>query len=100
MEYTEMATELITWLRSKTRILHYLPLAVLRAVLTRWTAHYTAYRRLLDLSLTLIRLAEMDLQNSDERTRVMITGDRSAQQKARNMVEIIKNPIFWQKLSL
>jgi uncharacterized protein (DUF2384 family) len=41
-----MATELIAWLRSKTRVLYELPWAVLRAVITRWTAHYVAFRRL------------------------------------------------------
>jgi uncharacterized membrane protein len=95
-----MATELITWLRSKTRILHYLALAILRAVLTRWTAHYTAFRRLLELSVQLIRLADLDLQNGDESTRLLITGDRKAQQKAQRMVDVIKNPVFWQKLTL
>jgi hypothetical protein len=77
-----MATELITWLRSKTRILHYLALAILRAILTCWTAHYTAFRRLLELSVSIIRLAELDLQNNDESTRILITDDRKAQQKA------------------
>ncbi|KAF9026386.1 hypothetical protein BDZ89DRAFT_1040034 [Hymenopellis radicata] len=53
--YTQWATALITWLRSKTQVLglirrlqqeNNLPvLAVIRAVLTRWTAHYLAFTR-------------------------------------------------------
>ena len=98
-----MATELIAWLRSKTRILSHLPLAVLRAILTRWTAHYTAFVRLLTLSSDLIILANKDLSMSPQDLAargVMITGDRPAQVKARKMVAIIKDPVFWQKITL
>lgn len=98
-----MATELIAWLRSKTRILSHLPLAVLRAILTRWTAHYTDFVRLLTLSSDLIILANKDLAMSPQELSangVMITGDRPAQTKARKMVSTIKNPIFWQKITL
>ena len=59
LQYTDKATELIGWLRGKTYILALLRevqqtnslhvLAVIRAVLTRWTAHYLAYRRLLEI---------------------------------------------------
>lgn len=103
LTYTEMATELIAWLRSKTRILSHLPLAVLRAILTRWTAHYTAFVRLLTLSSDLIILANKDLAMSPQDLSthgVMITGDRPAQVKARKMVATIKNPVFWQKITL
>ena len=31
---------------------------------------------------------------------VMITGDRAAQARARRMISIIKNPVFWQKITL
>ena len=63
---TKHATELITWLQSKTQVLAMLRdiqkginlanpsashriLSVIQAILTRWTAHYLAYHRLLDL---------------------------------------------------
>jgi hypothetical protein len=98
-----MATELIAWLRSKTRILSYLPLAVLRAILTRWTAHYTSFVRLLTLSSDLIIIANKDLAMIPQDLAVngvMITGDRAAQVKARKMVDVIKNPVFWQKIAL
>lgn len=58
LQYTDKATELIGWLWGKTYILALREvqqtnslrvLAVIRAVLTRWTAHYLAYRRLLEI---------------------------------------------------
>jgi len=98
-----MAAELITWLRSKTFVLGKLPYAVLRAVLTRWTAHYNAYRRLLELYIPLKLLADHDEKhpgNENERKRIMITGNKKAQQKAETMVRIIRDPIFWHRLAL
>lgn len=95
-----MATQLITWLRSKSRVLSYLPLSVLRAVLTRWTAHYMAYRRLLQLNTKLRSLALADLDLASEAERIFITGDAAAQRKAREMVEIIQNSAFWHNIAL
>ena len=98
-----MAAELITWLRSKTFVLDKLPYAVLRAVLTRWTAHYNAYRRLLDLYIPLKLLTDHDaklLGSENERQRILITGNKKAQEKAQEMVKIIRNPVFWHKLTL
>jgi hypothetical protein len=53
LKYTDKATQLIAWLRSKTLVLamlqkvradaNLMPLSVIRAVLTRWTANYMAY---------------------------------------------------------
>ena len=56
LTYTDRASDLITWLRSKTYVLAQLrhiqqtvtridksPLTVIRPVFTRWTAHYLAY---------------------------------------------------------
>lgn len=101
LEWAELASQLITWLRSKTRILSFLPLAVLRAVLTRWTAHYQAYRRLLQLYPALKELVRRDAgkpEDSDE--LVLVTGDSSAKAKAREMVEIINNGAFWHNIAL
>jgi len=95
-----MASELITWLRSKTLVLGHLPYAVLRAILTRWTAHYCAYRRLLQLYTALITIALKDTTIANERERIMITGEASSQRKARDMVAIIQNPLFWHNIAL
>ncbi|KAG1883224.1 hypothetical protein F4604DRAFT_1575833, partial [Suillus subluteus] len=70
LAYSKKASDLISWLQSKTLVLATLRdiqlalnstnpsrphcvLAVIRAVLTRWTTHYLAFRRLLDLKLAL-----------------------------------------------
>lgn len=106
LEYSDLAAELITWLRSKTFVLGKLPYAVLRAVLTRWTAHYNAYRRLLDLvdlHIPLKLLADHDAKypgSHNERQRILITGNKKAQEKAEAMVKIIRHPVFWHKLTL
>lgn len=99
LRFTESATELITWLRSKTRVLGNLSHSVLRAVLTRWTAHYMAYRRLLQLYPTLRSILFADASRPDN-LKVLISGDAKARQKAEQMVEIIENPSFWHAIAL
>ena len=84
LEYTDSAAEFITWLRSKTFVLGKLPYAVLRAVLTRWTAHYNAYRRLLELYIPLKLLVDHDAKfpgPENERQRFMITGNKRRQKQ-------------------
>jgi hypothetical protein len=76
LKYADKAMELITWLRSKTLILamlhkvradaNLIPLAVIRVVLTRWTAHYMAYWRLLELQPTLESVIANDAMQSRE----------------------------------
>lgn len=99
LKFTDMATQLITWLRSKTRILAHLPLSVLRAILTRWTAHYVAYRRLLQLYPSLKGLVLSDLTKNDAE-KVLVSGDSSSKRKAREMVAVIENPLFWHSIAL
>ena len=99
LKYTDLATQLITWLRSKTRILAHLPLSVLRAVLTRWTAHYVAYRRLLQLYPSLRGLVLSNLTKSDAE-KVLVSGDSASKRKAREMVAVIENPLFWHSIAL
>ena len=66
-----------SWLRGKTYVLALLHdvqqtnslhvLAVIRAVLIRWTAHYLAYRRLLEIRLSLQSLDEkLELRNQQQ----------------------------------
>ena len=60
LKFVDLADDLITWLRSKTSILALIseaysslggniPSSVICAVITRWTAHYLAYDRLITL---------------------------------------------------
>jgi hypothetical protein len=97
--YTDLATQLITWLRSKSRILAHLPLSVLRAVLSRWTAHYVAYRRLLQLYPSLKGLVLSDLTKHDAE-KVLVSGDSASKRKAREMVAVIETPLFWYSIAL
>ena len=107
-EYSKLAEELITWIRSKTLFHAVLKsthgamtntngLAVLRAVLTRWTSHYLAYCRLDDLRLALQTVVQNDVILPDEKKCVII-GDSRAKEKARSMVVIINDPRFWVAL--
>jgi hypothetical protein len=100
--YSKLADALIKWLRSKTYILGLIQniqrdtngriLSVIRAVLTRWTAHYLAYRRLVELrpAPESIIAADAMRPKSD-----LVKGDRKAKTKAREMLRVIRNPSFW-----
>lgn len=99
--------ELITWLRSKTYILALIrevqlangqrTVAILRAVLTRWTAHYIAYCRLLDVSHTLKLLVQQDEMCPTLEQR-LVTGDKKSRDKAQLMVRLIKDEHFWSAI--
>ncbi|KAF9782369.1 hypothetical protein BJ322DRAFT_1009694 [Thelephora terrestris] len=108
LDSADNATELISWLRSKTQILASLRevqvkygenavKAVIRAVLTRWTAHYQAYARLLDLHSVLVMVVDMDSRRP-EKERCVIAGDAKARKKAKDMVMLIKDNNFWMSL--
>lgn len=108
LKCTDDATELIGWLRSKTFVLALLneaqmkatgtAKAVIRAVLTRWTAHYMAYRRLLELQPFLRSLVYTE-ETLPDRSKQIITGDKDARTKAAAMVEIIKDGSFWHAIA-
>ena len=106
-----MACDLISWLRSKTLVLARLralqeengrvpALTVIRAVLTRWTAHYLAFRRLLELQPTLRALVSHDALLPNDQKVICPSGSTAAnKRKAREMVEIIDNTSFWHSLA-
>jgi hypothetical protein len=70
LKYSKEASELIAWLRSKSYVLALIRktqlenglrvLAIIRAVLTRWTAHYLAFSCLLEVAGTLRILANQE----------------------------------------
>ena len=104
-----MACDLISWLRSKTYVLASLrdiqiqsgkmPLSVIRAVITRWTAHYLAFRCLLELKLPLRALVNQDaMAPSGQQILVPLGSTAANKKKAREMVAIIENPTFWLSL--
>ena len=108
LEFADRATELIAWLRNKTQVLALLrevqmtlgneaAKTVIRAVLTRWTAHYQAYSRLLDLRFMLVIVVNTD-GGRPEKERCVIAGDTKAKKKAESMVALIRNNTFWLAL--
>lgn len=72
--------------------------SVLRAVLTRWTSHYLAFVRLLELLDYLRIVIAQDRARPPDRRQV-IAGDRSAREKATQMVAIIEDSLFWHSLA-
>ncbi|KAJ7921018.1 hypothetical protein B0H13DRAFT_1604906 [Mycena leptocephala] len=73
-------------------------LSVIRAVLIRWTAHYLAYCRLLALAPILKALVQrVSLRTAADNQ--LITGDKKAKAKARQMIAIIDNSLFWNAIT-
>ena len=110
VQHSKMACELISWLHGKTSVLARLwdiqmqsgkqPLTVIRAVLTRWMAHYLAFRRLLELQLPLWALVNQDAMVSPGQQILVPPGSSAAnKRKAREMVAIIKDSNFWHLLA-
>ena len=106
----DLADDLITWLRSKTMVLALIcdacrmldgniPSSVIHAVITRWTAHYLAYNRLISLRPALVMVATNDSTcialnlNSN-----IITRNAAAKGKAEQMIAAIMNLRFWESL--
>ena len=95
---------MIAWLRSKTYVLARLraiqegidpnvaPLSVIRAVLTRWTSHYLAYRRLIRLRPFIMAMIQQD---ESATTSQIITGTSSAKAKAVEAISHLKDDKFW-----
>ncbi|KZP34710.1 hypothetical protein FIBSPDRAFT_971865, partial [Athelia psychrophila] len=108
LDYTDMANELITWLRSKTIVLALIRdiqvntgsalVAVIRAVLTRWTAHYQSYKRLLELHTALVVLVSSEAARPLDK-KMIVTGDAKARARAASMLEIIGNNSFWHAIT-
>jgi len=102
--YTDKATEVITWLCSKTLVLcliHELQLqtsgtmkAVFHAVLTCWTAHYMTFNHLLELHPTIMAVIYQDEVRAPA-DKLIITGNAKTKEKSRKMIEILKDNLFW-----
>ncbi|EKM49946.1 uncharacterized protein PHACADRAFT_51974, partial [Phanerochaete carnosa HHB-10118-sp] len=111
LEASAEADQVIRWLRSKTQVLAILrkvqeeqgvssPLTVIRAVLTRWTSHYLAYRRLLDLKNWITQVISQDRGRVEARQESqLVTGDREAKEKANETLAIIDKAVFWHRLA-
>ena len=100
-----MASELITWLHSKTYVLAHLrevqvasgklPLTVIRAVLTRWMAHYLAFSHLLELQHPIRALVNHDTMALPDQKIFTPPGMTAAnKKKVHQMTSIIEDPSF------
>jgi hypothetical protein len=111
LQFVDLADNLITWLRSKTSILALISEAcksdsgevvassVIRAIITRWTAHYLAYRRLISLRPALMVVITNDAARAQfGLASRLITGNQAAKLKAEQMVQAITNNEFWESL--
>ena len=102
------ASELITWLRSKTFVLALIretqislrktAFAVIRIVVTRWTAHFLAYRCLLELHWSLEIIVTQE-ENRSDNEKLIIKGRRDAKEHSREMMKLIQNSVFWHALA-
>jgi len=61
--------------------------------LTRWTAHYLAFRRLLDIKFALDILVRQE--KGLGRDSKIVTGDAAARRKATEMLKLIEEPEMW-----
>jgi hypothetical protein len=61
-----------------------------------------AFRRLLQLYPAIQSRIHADnaIVNSDPEQMVMVSGDGPSKRKAREMVKILTNNVFWQKIAL
>ena len=76
------------------------PLTVIRAVLTRWTAHYLAFKRLLELQHPLRALVTHDKMAQPDQHILIPSGSTAAnKRKAREMIAIIEDSTFWHSLA-
>lgn len=66
-------------------------------MLTRWTAHYLAYARLLELRATLIAVVDND-PAKPAKDQCVIIGEMKAKAKVHAMVQIIQDRNFWKAL--
>jgi len=77
------------------------PIAILTlicAVITRWTAHFLAFKRLLDLKWVLDHLIRND-ELLPPKDRRLTAGDSKARKKAKQMIALIKNSEFWHSIA-
>ncbi|EPQ58521.1 hypothetical protein GLOTRDRAFT_37090 [Gloeophyllum trabeum ATCC 11539] len=102
LDYTDKADQVIRWLRGQTFLLGLLreiqqciwegqTLAVIRAVITRWMAHFLAYQRLLELKSALELLVEHPC--------LYASGTEQSHAVTRKMVPIICDGLFWHHLA-
>ena len=96
------------WLCSKTFLLSLIretqvslnktTFSVLRIVLTQWTAHFLAYRCLLELRQALEIIVTQE-ENRPDNGKLIIKGKREAKEHSQKMMRLIHNSFFWHLLA-
>ena len=104
MKYVDMALELIKWIMNHSLALGHLKaqqtlsrarvLVLILPVLTRWTSHYLAIRRLLDLRNFIVAMIEADFD-----FLVSAAGQRrELKMKATEVLRYALDSSFWRAL--
>ncbi|CDO68878.1 hypothetical protein BN946_scf185000.g21 [Trametes cinnabarina] len=106
---TDDAEELISWLRRRTFVLARIrevqtsngksAYAVIRPVATRWTSHYLAFKRLLELKPALAVILAEDQAAGGDSTFMAGIKTAAAKAKARQMLALIEDGHFWHSLN-
>ena len=105
LEAAQEAVEVIKWFNNHSRALGMLrqdqvkrsghALALIMAIITRWTTHYLSISRLLKLSKHLRSLVDFEYEKLME-----AAGDRDgAPERAEKVFNIIKDTHFWENLT-
>lgn len=71
-------------------------LVLIRPVLSRWTSHAAAAKRLVKLSIPFQSL----VLRKREELLVSIAQDRKSQSTAQAILDIVRNPLFWSGLTI
>ena len=67
-------------------------------MLMRWTSHLRAYERLNLVQHNLVSIAYQDEARSPQ-DKLIVTGDARAKAKSQEMLNLIKNEVFWHSLT-
>ncbi|KXN88697.1 hypothetical protein AN958_06241, partial [Leucoagaricus sp. SymC.cos] len=107
--YAHQATNLITWLRSKTLILGLIQktqeennksaTGVIQPVLTRWTSHLRVFQCLLDLRGVLQHILSADCIQPREQQLIYNISDERGKHKLTEMDKLVMNENFWTRLA-
>ncbi|KAG2076688.1 hypothetical protein BDR04DRAFT_982006, partial [Suillus decipiens] len=63
-------------------------------ILTQWTAHYLAFRQLLDLKFALNILIRQEKDSLRQGSKI-VTSDTASQKKATEMPRLTEDPVMW-----
>ncbi|KAF9237891.1 hypothetical protein BU15DRAFT_48219, partial [Melanogaster broomeanus] len=105
------ALEVVKWFNSHSRALGMLHkvqiaklgkiLALVLPVLTRWTSHYLAVTRLLDIELAFKQLLLDAGETFEDSELILCAGNKAdAKRKAKEILSILQGVDFWPRLKM